>query len=221
MNSLSPMTKPFNYELVPAGSRDIVMEYVASIRSRIDRQKSDIIAMGHDLLKAKEAVGHGNFLPWISSEFGMTARTAQKYMAAAEWVGDENESGSLLPPTLIYALTDKRTPEAIQAEVKSDLIAGKPVDIPAIKGKIKEAHEQHRREAKVQKRQATVSPANPAQHPAEQHFGPLSGGEWMYLAWDCRRSTGRGKNRRHFYSDEFMKLVAFHSVPIQDLEAAE
>jgi hypothetical protein len=68
---------------------------------------------------------------------------------------------------------------------------------------------------------AVTVPVTTEPHIADRQFGPLSGGEWLWLGEDCRRATGRGKNRRRFYSDEFMKLAAFHGVPLQDLESVE
>jgi hypothetical protein len=151
-------------------------------------------------------------------------------MAAAEWAGDKYETVSYLPPKLIYDLASKSTPDEIKAEVRADLDAGKPVDVKAVKEKIKDAAKVRRRQP-VDQAQHSVETAITAPvvtdmvatepHICDRHFGPLSGEEWMLLAGDCRRVTGRGKKRRHFYSDQFMKLVAFHAVPLADLEAAE
>jgi hypothetical protein len=41
------------------------------------------IKIGQDLLKAKEQVGHGNFLKWVKDNCDLTDKTAERYMKLA------------------------------------------------------------------------------------------------------------------------------------------
>lgn len=155
--------KVFDYGLIAEDKCDLIIAAAERIKGRLKRQTSDIIAIGHDLLKVKEVVGHGNFLPWVSAEFNWTARTAQNYIRAAEWAGEKYEVVSHLPPTLVYALSDKRTPETIQVQVRADLAAGKPLDVAAVKEKISDARwqaeQQKKHEAPTGRRRPAVSEA--------------------------------------------------------------
>jgi hypothetical protein len=58
------------------------------------------IEAGQRLAEAKKLVGHGEWLPWLKANVpGISARTAQRYLAAAERAG-KNDTVSLFRPTL-------------------------------------------------------------------------------------------------------------------------
>jgi hypothetical protein len=70
------------------------------IRRRMGNAAADIIEVGRDLIATKKAVGHGNFLPWIEAEFGMSDRTARRFMDSAETFGSKSEQFRIcLPPS--------------------------------------------------------------------------------------------------------------------------
>ncbi|MBS0269484.1 MAG: DUF3102 domain-containing protein [Proteobacteria bacterium] len=54
-----------------------------SIRTNMKRVQVFRLEAGRDLLKAKELLPHGQFLPWLKTE-GIPARSAQEYMALAK-----------------------------------------------------------------------------------------------------------------------------------------
>ena len=54
------------------------------IRSRTE-SIADVVEIGRLLVEAQNQVGHGEWLPWLESEFDFSARTAQNYMAAQEF----------------------------------------------------------------------------------------------------------------------------------------
>jgi len=226
MNSLTPMT--FDYSLLTEDFQGELIAAADRIRKRTRRAVTDIIENGRDLLAIKSELNRGQFLGWIKAEFAWSERAAEYYMALArEWGDVQVATVATLPVKLLYDLSAKSTPPEIKAEVRADLDAGKPVDAKAVKAKIRDAAKARRQ--KVEQAQHSVETITTpvvtdvatTEHIFDRHFGPLSGEEWTLLAWDCRRGTGRGKSRRHFYSDQFMKLVAFHSVPLADLEAVE
>jgi hypothetical protein len=45
---------------------------------------------------------HGQFGPWLATEFGWTERTAQRFMRAVEVFGSKADTVSVLEPTAIY-----------------------------------------------------------------------------------------------------------------------
>jgi hypothetical protein len=60
-----------------------------------------------------ERLGHGNFLPWIEAEFGMSEWTARNFMRVAEEFGGKSGTVPDLPPTVLYQLAAPSTPEPI------------------------------------------------------------------------------------------------------------
>lgn len=75
-----------------------------------------LFEIGRDLIRVKELLGHGNFLPWIKDEFGMSTDSAQNFMRVAEQFG-KNGSIPLLPPTVLYALAAPSTPDEVKDEI--------------------------------------------------------------------------------------------------------
>ena len=136
------------------------MEEIAKrIRARIRRTVEDIIETGRDLTRVKAALDHGEFGEWINREFFMTMRSAQRYIQAAEWAEGKNDIVSHLPPTTLYLLSAKSTPEEIQAEVVSDLKAGKPVEVRRIEHQIADAKLKRRDAAQAKRRNQRRSKA--------------------------------------------------------------
>ncbi len=101
---------------------------LTAIADRIrPRQRSiveHIIASGQDLIRAKELLSHGEFLTWIAAEFGLSARTAQNYMAVARAFGAKGATVSYLPPNTLYRLAERATPESIREKVRRWLATG-------------------------------------------------------------------------------------------------
>lgn len=148
-NTVPPIVA-FNYDLVAEDYQATLMAAAERIKFRFRQQTADMFAIGHDLLKIKSELEHGLFLDWIKAEFGFSVRTAQRYMRAAEFAGNKCDTVSYLPQALVYALADETTPDEIKTEVRADLEAGKPVDVKAVKGRIKDAR-WHRRKDQEQK----------------------------------------------------------------------
>jgi hypothetical protein len=111
------------------------------IRLRISRTVKDVIEIGRELIAVKERLGHGNFLAWIDREFGMNAKSAERFISVAQQFGDKFDSVSSLSLTALYELAAPSTPEEVQAKVTERLAAGDSVtgaDVKALKNEIKE-----------------------------------------------------------------------------------
>jgi hypothetical protein len=106
--SYAMSTRPiFDYDALPA-------DLAESTRAAAQRIKSctraSIIEIGRELLAVKKALAHGEFGAWLESEFGMTSRSAQRYMSAALAFGDKYDTVSFLPPTTLYRLAAASAP---------------------------------------------------------------------------------------------------------------
>ena len=112
--------------LTPLSSGE--MEKLQTIAEKIGQRQRNIaehvIASGKDLAEAKDLLGHGAFLRWVQENFGMSARTAQNYMAVAQTFGKIPERVSYLPATTLYRLCEGRTPERAREKVLKWLATG-------------------------------------------------------------------------------------------------
>jgi hypothetical protein len=77
-----------------------------------------VIENGRDLLEVKNALGHGLFTQWLAQTFPFTARTAQRWMNAAEQYGAKSDLGSLLNSKVLQLLAAPSTPEDVREEIE-------------------------------------------------------------------------------------------------------
>lgn len=107
--------------------------------------------IGRELIAAKEQLPHGQFTPWIDAEFGMTERTAQRYMSAAEWATGKTDIVSVLAPTTIYLLSSKSTPVVAEEQVISRIRSGGTIGTEEIKKIVTTEKEKCARAEKVER----------------------------------------------------------------------
>jgi hypothetical protein len=79
----------FDYGCVPQESRAEVYELTKSVKDARGRHLAVIVEIGGALRRAKELLGHGNFLPWLKAEFRWSERTAPNYMSLAAHFQDK------------------------------------------------------------------------------------------------------------------------------------
>ncbi|WP_052817797.1 DUF3102 domain-containing protein [Agrobacterium sp. SUL3] len=115
------------------------------IRVRMKRTAEDIIAIGLDLIEVKGRLPHGSFLPWISSEFGMTDRTAARFMQVAASYGSKFDIVSNLTPTVLYELAAPSTPETVRDMIEQKAEAGETVSVEEVKRLKRELEEASKR----------------------------------------------------------------------------
>ena len=82
---MNDIITPFNYSDLPTPVAAEIEAATARIKGRLVRQVTDMIETGRDLLDVKSKLDHGQFEPWLYSEFGMAVRTAQRFMRASKW----------------------------------------------------------------------------------------------------------------------------------------
>src|ERR1700733_15093828 len=81
----SPAQSPsqaFDYAILSLEAAKIARNAVAVIN---EKMCSNIVGIGTELSAVKEKLEHGQFLKWLVAELNMTPRSAQRYMAAAEF----------------------------------------------------------------------------------------------------------------------------------------
>jgi hypothetical protein len=73
----------FDYNGLASNTASALFERRAAIRAAIVKTTEVMIAIGSDLIAAKEMLGRGRFVDWVVTECGLRIRTAQNYMAIA------------------------------------------------------------------------------------------------------------------------------------------
>jgi hypothetical protein len=128
----------FDYGCVPQENRAEVHELTKSVKSSRRVQLAAMVEIGESLLRAKELLGHGNFLPWLRAEFLMSERTARNYMALfACFQGKTGNFADMDPSTareLIAAPAEVRDPIMRRAEageiIRKDEVKAKLAERP-------------------------------------------------------------------------------------------
>lgn len=129
----------FDYSVVPHESRAKV-EAATSRLHTLERQTSEaIIEIGKELIQVKADIGHGNFLPWLESEFGWSTSTATKMMQVATTFGDKSVTVTNLGAKVLYALAAPSTPDEIRAEFTELAQLGNRVTHKEVQERIQES----------------------------------------------------------------------------------
>ena len=63
----------FNYDVLEPKVAEQARSSAERIRAKVKKTVEDIIDVRNDLLAVKEALPHGQFLPWLKAEFGWRA----------------------------------------------------------------------------------------------------------------------------------------------------
>lgn len=130
-------TKPAVFGFDYAGlSREVVEEAEATADRIRSRHRASIIDTGNDLCVIKKKLEHGKFGSWLTYHFGMSERTAQNYMNAAEVFGSVPKVIDVLTPTTVYKLAAKGAPPEIRHHVIEAVANGRLLDRKEIESRI-------------------------------------------------------------------------------------
>lgn len=187
-NEMSGSITP--YEQMDNEARKIARAAVQHIAGLQGRLVADIIEIGKALIGVKDAVGHGNFTPWLRVEFNWTERTAQNFMSAAERFGSNPKCVSHLPLNTVYKLAAPSTPEPLRQNIVERLERGERIDPGEISGEIRSALREAKEEVAKQKK-------TPEQRRREQ-------------VADARRKAAFEKNQKE-YQERRAREVAIRS----------
>ena len=103
------------------------------------RTVATVIENGRDLIEVKNALGHGLFTQWLAQTFPFTARTAQRWMNAAEQYGAKSEVTSVLKSEVLLLLAAPSTPEEVREEIEARATAGEKITVAEVERLKREA----------------------------------------------------------------------------------
>ena len=89
--------------------------------------------IGQALIRQKDRLPHGMFLPWIAAEFQMSQSASDRFMQVAKVYSGKLPTVGNLGTTAIYDLAAPSTPPEVQAEVERRIQAGELVNAADIK----------------------------------------------------------------------------------------
>lgn len=144
-----PASVSFNYNALPHDLADDARKIAGRIRARI---KIDYIATGHDLIEMKERLGHGQFGAWLEAKFGLSDRTAERYMAVARFDAANSDIVSELLPATMHMLAAPSLPEQVRAACIGRVKAGehlRPKDVAEIASEAR--HRTKQEEARIKR----------------------------------------------------------------------
>lgn len=137
-----PTFSGFDYSGV---SKAVAKEAEATAERIRNRHRASIIDTGNDLVVIKKKLEHGQFGSWLSYHFGMSERTAQNYMNAADAFGSVPKVIDLLPPTIVYKLAAKGAPKDVKQFVIKEVVNGARLDHKEIEARIASAQSDERK----------------------------------------------------------------------------
>jgi predicted HTH domain antitoxin len=128
--TISAPLKPdsYDYERLPAELRDQAMLAQGTVLTKLGGAVERVIDAGNTLRWAKEALPHGEYLPWVQQACGLKATYASQLVKAAEWVNlqpAESLTGVSTTDTL-FLLSADATPEDVKEWVMQRCAAGDP-----------------------------------------------------------------------------------------------
>ncbi len=175
----------FNYDLLETKVADKVRNAADRIRERIKKTVEDIIEVGNDLLAVKEALPHGQFLPWLRAEFGWSERSAQNFMSVAEKFKSAKIADLPIQPSAAYLLAAPSVPDEAREKAVEKAEAGEEITFAAAREIVAEARKKRPR------RQKTI--------PADKLAGRLVGVLERYRdRWDPKELAELARQLREF-----------------------
>jgi hypothetical protein len=131
----------FDYAVVPAENVAEINKLVSRIKAAHKRHLEAVYEIGADLLRAKELLGHGNFLPWLQAEFRWSDRTANNYMSIARFFQGKSANFADLDVGTAAALASRSTPAEIRKELLGRADAGEIITRDEVKERLAAARE--------------------------------------------------------------------------------
>src|ERR1041385_91509 len=127
-----------------------VAKFLKGQAERIQRgQAASIVQTGRSLIEAKRHLSPGQFLHWGEIEAGIHARTAQAYMQVAQWAKGKGATVTRLPPSLLYFLSARGTPEEFVGRLLERLDAGEQINLKAARAELEAARQPRSGEAPI------------------------------------------------------------------------
>ena len=149
----------FDYSGVSAAVAKEAEATAMRIRNRL---RLHTIETGKELLIVKKELGHGKFGKWLEFHFGWKERTAQNYMNSATAFGSTPQVIDVLPPSTVYKLAAKSTPDALRQSVIDEIKRGEKPDPKQIERKIAATKSEARKNGDPGENASAGSPQEPS-----------------------------------------------------------
>ncbi len=114
MNELA--APPFDYQALDEETRQFVQQKADETHGLLKRTAEHVLRIGQNLRAVREKLPHGQFLPWLAAEFGMSRWTAQHFLHVADKLEDKWRNFHHLPVSVLYELAAPSIKEARAAE---------------------------------------------------------------------------------------------------------
>jgi hypothetical protein len=102
-------------------------DITGKLHAAFKRQSADVIEIGSLLRAAKKELGHGAFLPWLTREFSLSERSAERYMAVykffVETVAPLAKSARLVRRSALFELESLHSEGGLPTEVLQRVVS--------------------------------------------------------------------------------------------------
>ena len=118
----------YDYERLPPELRDQAMLAQGTVLTKLGGAVERVIDAGNTLRWAKEALPHGEYLPWVRRACGLKERYAQQLVQAAEWSNAQHVAGldQITDTATLFLLSADATPDDVREWVMARWAAGVP-----------------------------------------------------------------------------------------------
>ncbi len=103
--------KRYDYAALDVGTARTVRVSAERIRQLVKRSLDDVVEIGAELISVKQTLPHGQFRPWLHSEFGWKERSARNFMNVAQRFKSASLADLELDLTAAYLLAAPSTPD--------------------------------------------------------------------------------------------------------------
>jgi hypothetical protein len=129
----------YDYEQLPEAHREQIKRSALTIKPRLKRAAEDIFVIGRELSAIKENFPHGEYGRWLDIEFGLSDRMAQRFVNVYARLGFKSDKLSVLPPSTLYLLSAKSTPDTVIEDIEKQIDAGERLSVAYVEQTIAEA----------------------------------------------------------------------------------
>lgn len=115
----------YDYSRIPSEQdRRLVQNAARRIKPRLKRASQDIFDSGRELISIKDKLPHGEWGPWLETEFGLSERMAHNWMNVARRLDVKSSKFAELPVSVLYLLASPSTRVEVIEQVKEQLDEG-------------------------------------------------------------------------------------------------
>lgn len=120
------MTKveSFDYGSLSVDLQITLKTAASDIKTRMRRAGEDVFEIGRILCEIKAKLKHGQFMRWVSAEFGMGHSQVLRLIQVHQKFGDQNRHFGEFQPSVLYLLAAPATPDEAIAEAVERVESG-------------------------------------------------------------------------------------------------